>query len=74
MNTMKLSAYITAVILASMILHSCEKDVLLKLPGQDADYLIVEANINDYYASQFIRLYRANSFYDTVKSPRLEMQ
>jgi hypothetical protein len=69
MKIMKLSEYIAAVIFATMILQSCEKDVLLKLPGQDANYLIVEANINDYYESQFIRLYRANSFYDTVKSP-----
>ncbi|MFN3556997.1 MAG: DUF4249 domain-containing protein [Bacteroidales bacterium] len=49
---------------ATLLLHSCEKDVILDLADMEGQFLVVEANITDSGDTQWIRLSRSTSFYN----------
>jgi hypothetical protein len=61
------SAIILTSLLTMLLLISCETDALLDLPGHSDQFIIVEANVDDLYGIQKVRLYRSSSFYDTIK-------
>ena len=54
------------VVFVSMLL-SCEKEVILELSDREGAYLIVEANIDDASAEQWIRLSFSSSYYDVTE-------
>ncbi len=51
----------------ALSLLSCEKEVTLDLPGSEGAYLIVEANIDDASALQWIKLSLSSSYYDVTE-------
>lgn len=58
---------ITAMIAIVFGLVSCEKEVILELSDREGAYLIVEANIDDATAEQWIRLSLSSSYYDVTE-------
>ncbi len=58
---------LTIAALFTVTLLSCEKEVILELPGSEGTYLIVEANIDDASQLQWIKLSLSSSYYDVTE-------
>jgi hypothetical protein len=66
-NYVTVNLYLLLLAVIPVILVSCEKEVILDLPDKEGLYLIVEANIDDTYPEQWIRLSNSSSYYDISK-------
>ncbi len=61
MNTMK--TLITLIIISTFFV-ACEKDVVLDLAKKEGNFMVVDANITNNGANQWIRLSYSSSYYD----------
>jgi hypothetical protein len=68
---MNLNSRIQLIILVFMmgITVSCEKEVNLNLNIAEKKYLVVEGNLDDRLATQWIKLTTSSSYYDTTETP-----
>lgn len=64
---MQIMRGITTSVVLVFALISCEKEVVLELSDREGAYLIVEANIDDATAEQWIRLSLSSSYYDVTE-------
>jgi hypothetical protein len=53
-------------LLTALLSAGCEKEVILDLPDHHGKYLVVEGNIDDLQAIQWIRLSTSSSYYDVT--------
>ena len=53
----------------AVLIMSCEKEVILDLSDMEGGFLVVEGDIDDRYANQWIRLTGTTSYYDQPPAP-----